>query len=65
MMQVPVRMVQVSVCYGACATNMSVEYEYEYDVAFSFLRQDEQLAIEMADRIRDRVKVFIYSVVLR
>ena len=36
---------------------MSVEHEY--DVAFSFLKQDEQLAIEMADRIRDRVKVFI------
>ena len=35
--------------------------EYEYDVAFSFLQQDEQLAIEMADRIRDRVKIFIYS----
>ncbi len=34
---------------------------YEYDVAFSFLQQDEQLAAEMADRIRDRVKVFIYS----
>ena len=35
--------------------------EYKYDVGFSFLQQDEQLAIEIADRIRDRVKVFIYS----
>jgi hypothetical protein len=35
--------------------------ECEYDVAFSFLHQDEQLAIDVADRIRDRVKAFIYS----
>ena len=35
--------------------------KHEYDVAFSFLKQDEQLAREMADRIRERVKVFIYS----
>jgi hypothetical protein len=35
--------------------------DFEYDVAFSFLHQDEQLAIDVADRVRDRVKVFIYS----
>lgn len=35
--------------------------ECEYEVAFSFLHQDEQLAIDVADRIRDRVKAFIYS----
>lgn len=35
--------------------------EHEYDVAFSFLQQDEQLAVDIADRIRTRVKVFIYS----
>lgn len=33
----------------------------KYDVAFSFLQQDEQLAIDLADRIRNRVEVFIYS----
>lgn len=35
--------------------------DFEYDVAFSFLHQDEQLAIDVADRIRERVKAFIYS----
>jgi hypothetical protein len=35
--------------------------DYKYDVAFSFLADDEALAIEIADRIRDRVSVFIYS----
>lgn len=38
-----------------------MDEEYKYDVGFSFLQQDEQLAIELADRIRDRVEVFIYS----
>jgi hypothetical protein len=28
--------------------------ENQYDVAFSFLQRDEQLALETADRIRDR-----------
>jgi hypothetical protein len=37
--------------------------EFKYEVAFSFLQDDEQLALEIADRIRDRVTVsfFIYS----
>jgi hypothetical protein len=35
--------------------------DYKYDVAFSFLADDEPLAVEIADRIRDRVGVFIYS----
>lgn len=37
--------------------------EYKYDVAISFLQEDEQLAIEIADRIGDRVAVdiFVYS----
>ncbi len=37
--------------------------DYKYEVAFSFLQDDEQLALEIADRIRDRVsvKVFVYS----
>src|SRR5258705_1602907 len=37
--------------------------EFKYEVAFSFLQDDEQLASQIADRIRDRVSValFIYS----
>jgi hypothetical protein len=36
---------------------------YQYDVAFSFLQEDEQLAIEIANQVRDRVTVniFVYS----
>lgn len=36
--------------------------EYKYEVALSFLQNDE-LALEIADRIRDRVSVgvFVYS----
>lgn len=33
----------------------------KYDVGFCFLQQDEELAIDIADRIRNRVEVFIYS----
>ncbi len=37
--------------------------DYKYEVAFSFLQEDEQLALEIADRIRDRLNVgiFVYS----
>jgi hypothetical protein len=37
--------------------------DYKYEVAFSFLQDDEQLALEIANRIRDRVSVgvFVYS----
>ncbi len=37
--------------------------DYKYEVAFSFLQEDEQLALGIADRIRDRVSVgaFVYS----
>lgn len=35
--------------------------EHKYDVAFSFLQQDEELALDLADRVRDRISVFIYS----
>lgn len=34
---------------------------YEYDVAFSFLKDDEELAFQINDLIQDRVKTFIYS----
>ena len=37
--------------------------EFRYEVAFSFLQDDEQLALEIANRLRDRVSigVFVYS----
>jgi len=35
--------------------------EHKYDVAFSFLQQDEELAQDLVDRVRDRISVFIYS----
>ena len=37
--------------------------EYKHDVAISFLQEDEPLAIEIADRLGDRVAVdvFVYS----
>jgi len=37
------------------------EKEFKYDVAFSFLAEDEDLAIQINDLIQDRVKTFIYS----
>lgn len=35
--------------------------QFKYDVAFSLLSRDEQLALQIADRIRDRVNVFVYT----
>ena len=34
---------------------------YKYDVAISFLAQDEPLAVQLADALRDRMTVFVYS----
>jgi hypothetical protein len=34
---------------------------YEYDVAFSFMSQDEALATEINDLLQDRLKTFLYS----
>jgi hypothetical protein len=34
---------------------------YKYDVAFSFLAQDEALATELNDLLQDRVRTFLYS----
>jgi len=34
---------------------------YKYDVAFSFLHQDERLATEINDLIQDRFQTFLYS----
>lgn len=35
--------------------------EFKYDVAFSFLVRDEQLARGLNDRLQTRVRTFIYS----
>jgi hypothetical protein len=34
---------------------------FKYDVAFSFLAQDEELAIQINDLLKDRVTTFIYT----
>jgi len=39
---------------------MTVE-DYKYDVAFSFLAQDETIATELNDLLQDRVRTFLYS----
>jgi hypothetical protein len=35
--------------------------DFKYDVAFSFLQEDEGLAIQLDDLLKDRLKTFIYS----
>lgn len=35
--------------------------QYEYDVAFSFLAEDEVLAHELNELVRERVRTFLYS----
>jgi hypothetical protein len=40
---------------------MSDNSEYKYDVAFSFLAQDEALATELNDLLADRLRTFLYS----
>lgn len=43
-------------------TNEGVdEPSFKYDVAFSFLQQDEDLATKLNDLIQDRLKTFLYS----
>jgi hypothetical protein len=34
---------------------------FEYDVAFSFLDRDEPIALQLNDRLQDRVKTFVYT----
>ena len=34
---------------------------FKYDVAFSFLSRDEELAININDHLEGRVKTFLYS----
>jgi hypothetical protein len=35
--------------------------DFKYDVAFSFLQEDEQLAVQLNDRLKGRLTTFIYS----
>ena len=35
--------------------------DYRFDIAFSFLAEDEPLAQELSDALQDRLEVFIYS----
>lgn len=37
------------------------EVKIKYDVAFSFLAQDEHLAAELNDMLQDRLRTFLYS----
>jgi hypothetical protein len=34
---------------------------FKYDIAFSFVREDESLATQLNDRVRDRYPTFLYS----
>jgi hypothetical protein len=34
---------------------------FKFDVAFSFLAQDEGLATELSDLLQDRMSIFLYS----
>lgn len=40
---------------------MDTKEEYKYDVAFSFLQQDELLATRLNELLRERMSTFIYS----
>jgi hypothetical protein len=35
--------------------------DFKYDVAFSFVAQDEGLATQLADQFEGRLRVFLYS----
>ncbi len=35
--------------------------EFKYEVGFSFIRKDENIAYDLNDRIQDRLSTFIYS----
>lgn len=37
------------------------ERKYEYDVAFSFLAQDEPIAVQLNDLLQSRLRTFVYS----
>lgn len=40
--------------------NMAI-HDFKYDVAFSFLKEVEELAIRLNDLLQDRLKTFLYS----
>jgi hypothetical protein len=35
--------------------------DFKYDIAFSFVKDDEGLATQLDDRVRDRYRTFLYS----
>ena len=35
--------------------------EFEYDVAFSFVKEDESIATTLNDLLQDRLSTFLYS----
>lgn len=37
------------------------EKDYKYDVAFSFLQQDEELAMKLSQLLAGRLSTFVYS----
>jgi hypothetical protein len=37
------------------------EQKFKYDVAFSFLKEDEALAVEICDLVQERLSTFLYS----
>lgn len=40
---------------------IEIDKKYDFEVAFSFLQQDEGIAYELNDLIQDRFKTFLYS----
>jgi hypothetical protein len=45
---------------GPAMTEASENKEFEYDVAFSFLKEDVALAVQLSDMLADRYKAFVY-----
>ena len=40
---------------------MAVHDQFKYDIAFSFLSQDETVAQQINDELQDRYRTFIYT----
>ena len=40
---------------------MTTQIEFQYEVGFSFLKQDELIAFDLNDHIQNRLSTFIYS----
>jgi hypothetical protein len=43
-----------------CHSSRMPELDFKYDVAFSFLQEDEGLATQINDRLQDRYRTFLY-----